>query len=46
MGRLMSLLLGLLIHFLPVQAQYYGGNGKIEFGLGVGPMFALTDLGG
>jgi hypothetical protein len=46
MRRLMSLLLGLLIHFLPVQAQYYGGNGKIEFGLGVGPMFSLTDLGG
>ena len=45
-GRLMSLLLGLLIFTLPVQAQYYGGNGKIEIGLGVGPMFALTDLGG
>lgn len=45
-GRLIAILLGLLITQLPVQAQYYGGNGKIEIGLGVGPMFALTDLGG
>jgi len=45
-GRPMSLLFGLLVAITPLQAQYYGGNGKIEFGLGVGPMFALTDLGG
>lgn len=46
LGQLLGLLFGLLMNTVPVQAQYYGGNGKIEFGLGVGPMFALTDLGG
>lgn len=45
-GRLIALLFGLFITQFPVQAQYYEGNGKIEIGLGVGPMFALTDLGG
>ena len=45
-GRLIAILLGLLITLNPVHAQNYGGNGRIEIGLGVGPMFALTDLGG
>jgi hypothetical protein len=46
LGRLLGLLAGLLIAFTPVQAQYYGNTGKVELGLGVGPMFFLGDLGG
>lgn len=46
LGRLISLLCGLLFACTPVQAQYYEGNGKVELGLGVGPMFFLGDLGG
>ena len=46
LGRLLGLLAGLLIAFTPVQAQYYGITGKVELGLGVGPMFFLGDLGG
>jgi hypothetical protein len=44
--RMLSLVLGLQIAIFPIQAQFNGGNGKIEVGFGVGPMFALTDLGG
>jgi hypothetical protein len=44
--RALGLLAGLLIAVSPVDAQYYSNKGKVEFGIGAGPMFALTDLGG
>ncbi len=46
LGQLNGLLLGLFLLATPAQAQYYRSSGKVELGLGVGPMFALTDLGG
>lgn len=45
-GPQIALLIGLFFALSPAQAQYGRGNGKVEIGLGAGPMFFLGDLGG
>lgn len=45
-SRVVLLVFGLLLSLNAVHAQYEPRNGKVEIGLGLGPMFFLGDLGG